>query len=87
MQEKVRPAILSFMFKQFLLKKAVQSQLGKVPPEQRVMIEKILNEKPELLMQLATDVQALMAAGKNQEEAMLEIAKKYETDLKGILGK
>lgn len=85
MQEKEQAGILFPMLKQFLLKKAVQSQLGKVPPEQRAMIEKIMNEKPELLMQLATEVQELMAAGKSQDEAMLAIAKKYEGDLKGLL--
>ncbi len=80
-------AKISPMLKQFLLKKLVQSQLGKLPPEQRALVEKILNEKPELLMQLAEEVQALMKAGKTQEEAMLAIAKNHEADLKGFLGK
>jgi phage/plasmid-associated DNA primase len=75
------------MLKQFLLKKLMASQLSKLPPEQRALIEKLMMEKPDLLMQLAQDVQALIQSGKSQEEAMLEIAKKYEGELKGFLGK
>lgn len=75
------------MFKQFLLKKLVQSQLSKIPADQRALVEKILEEKPELLMQIAQEVKALMDAGKDQQAAMLEIAKKYESQLKGVFGK
>ena len=65
----------------------MQSQLSKLPVEQRALVEKIINEKPELLMQLANDIQTLLKSGMSQEQAMIEIAKKYEGDLKGLLGK
>ncbi len=75
------------MFKQFLLKKLVQSQLSKIPPEQRALVEKLMEEKPELLMQIAQETKALMDSGKDQQAAMMEIAKKYEGELKGLLAK
>jgi len=80
------PCYTPGMFKQFMLKKLVQSQLGKVPPEHRALIEKLVDEKPELLVKLAEEAQAATKSGKSPEEAMQEIAKKYEGELKGLLG-
>jgi hypothetical protein len=73
------------MFKQFLLKKMVQSQLGKVPEEMRPMLMKLVEKHPDVLMQLAQDFDAERKAGKSDQEAFMAVAKRHETTLKGIL--
>lgn len=74
------------MFKQFLLKKMMASQLKALPADQRALIEKLIDEKPELLMQVAKEAQGLMQNGTSQQDALMTVAKKYEHELKGLLG-
>lgn len=71
--------------KKFALKKLVQSQLDSMPPEARGPILNLVENHPEMLMQLAQDMQAEKAAGKSDQEAMMAVMRKHETLLKGIL--
>lgn len=73
------------MFKQFILKKMVQSQLGKVPENMRPMVMKLVEEHPDVLMQLAQDFDAERKSGKSDQEAFMVVAKKHEATLKGLL--
>lgn len=73
------------MLKQFLLKKMVQSQLGRVPEEMRPMLLKLVEEHPDVLMQLAQDFEAERKTGKTGQEAFMVVAKKRESTLKGLL--
>jgi small-conductance mechanosensitive channel len=75
------------MFKQFLLKKMMASQLKALPSEQRALIEKIIDTKPELLMQIAQEAQGLMKAGQSQQDALMTVSKKYEAEFKQLMGK
>lgn len=70
-----------------LIKKMMSKQLAQLPPEQRAMFEKLVDEHPELLMQIAQDVQAEMKAGKDQMAAMQSVAIKHQDALKKALGK
>ena len=62
------------------------SQLKAMPPEQRALIEKLIDEKPELLMKVAQEVQTLIESGKNQQDALIAVSKKYESEFKGLMG-
>lgn len=73
------------MFKQFLLKKMIQSQLGKIPENMRPIVMKLVEEKPELLMQLAQDFDAERKSGKSDQDAFMAVAKKHEQALKGLM--
>jgi|GEM_PF-1331684 len=73
------------MLKQFLLKKMVQSQLGKVPEEMRGTVMKLVEEHPEVLMQLAQDFETERKTGKSDQDAFMAVAKKHESTLKGLL--
>ncbi len=72
------------MFKQFLLKKMVQSQLKNVPEEMRPMVMNLVEKHPELLMTLAEDFQAETKAGKSQEQAFMAVAEKHKEELKKL---
>ena len=73
------------MFKNYLMKKMMQSQLGKLPPEHRDMIEKLLEKDPDTLMQMATELQAELAKGKSQHEAFQTIGKKYQDKIRKLM--
>jgi len=64
----------------------MKSQLAKLPPEQRELFEKLLDEHPELLVQIATDAQAEIQAGKDQMAAMQAVMLKHQDAIKKALG-
>jgi len=64
----------------------MKSQLKNVPPEMREKIEELVEKDPQLLMELAQEVQKLMKSGKGQMEAMKHVAMKHQDKLKGLLG-
>ena len=71
--------------KNYMLKKLVQSQLDTMPPEARPFIMNLVENHPDLLQQIAIDIQAEMATGKDQQAAIMVVMKKHESHLKGIL--
>lgn len=73
------------MFKDFIMKKMLDRQLKNVPEEQKEKIMKLINEKPELFQKIAMEAQAKMKQGKSQMDAMMEVAKEHQDELKGIL--
>ncbi|MFA6397228.1 MAG: hypothetical protein WDK96_00050 [Candidatus Paceibacterota bacterium] len=73
------------MFKNFLIKKMLKSQLKGVPEEEQEKIIKIVTENPELFQKIGVEVQDKMKQGKDQIGAMTEVMQKYQDDLKGIL--
>lgn len=73
------------MFKDFIMKKMLDRQLKNVPEEQKEKIMKLINEKPELFQKIAMEAQAKMKQGKSQMDAMMEVAKEHQEELKGIL--
>ncbi len=75
------------MLKQFLMKKLIARQLASLPAEQRKMIEDLVEKNPDLFMQLAQEVQAEMAAGKSQQDAMMAVAMKNKDTLGKLMGK
>lgn len=73
------------MLKNFLMKKMLQSQLAKLPADQREMIESLMTKHPELLMKLAAEVQEEMKKGKDQTQAMMAVALAHKDELKKLL--
>ncbi len=73
------------MFKDFIMKKLIDRQLKNVPEEQKEKIMRLINEKPELFQKIVMEAQELIKKGKGQQEAMMEVAMKYQSELKGIL--
>lgn len=71
--------------KTFAAKQLVKTQMGDVPPEVREMVMKLVESHPELLQEIATDMQAEMAAGKDQEAAMMTVMQKHEAVFKKLL--
>lgn len=71
--------------KNFLMKKMMQSQLSKLPADQRKVVEDLMEKNPDLLMKIAHEVQEEMKKGKSQEEALMAVALTHKDELKNLL--
>lgn len=56
-----------------------------VPQEEQDKLFTMIEKNPELFQKIALEVQEEMKKGKDQMAATMEIAKKYEANLKGLL--
>ncbi len=75
------------MLKEFLMKKMLERQLSQVPPEQRDKLIKVVSEHPELFQKIAEETKQKMDSGKDQMTAVMEVVKKYQTELSAIMEK
>lgn len=73
------------MFKNFILRKLLDKQLKDVPEEQKEKIMKLIEERPELFQMIAMKAQEKMKQGKSQMDAVMEVVKENESELKGVL--
>ncbi len=71
------------MFQNFLLKKMLRTQ--GVPEAQIDMFIKMMEKNPELFKKIASEVQEKIKGGADQQEASMEIMKKYEEELKKLI--
>lgn len=71
--------------KNFLMKKMLASKMKGVPQEEQDKLFAMIEKNPELFQKIALEVQEEIKKGKDQMAATMEIAKKYEADLKGLL--
>lgn len=74
------------MFKKFLTKKVLQSQLKNVPADQQEQILKAVESNPELFQKIAQEVEQKTKEGKPQQAAMMEVMKAHQDELKKALG-
>lgn len=73
--------------KNFLVKKMAERQLKDMPPQQRDMIMKLLENNPDLFMKMSKEVEhKIKVEGKDQMLAMMEVGKKYQKELKEAMG-
>ena len=56
-----------------------------VPAEQQEKILGMLEKNPELFQKIAVEIQDLMKQGKDQMTATMEVAQKYQSELKDVL--
>ncbi|QSH39560.1 hypothetical protein JXR01_00930 [Candidatus Kaiserbacteria bacterium] len=73
------------MFKNFLVKKLMKSQLKNMPKDQADMIGAMIEKNPELFMKIAKEAQQLVKGGKDQMAAMMEVSKKYQKELQQLM--
>lgn len=71
--------------KNFLMKKMLASKMKGVPQAEQDKLFSMIEKNPELFQKIALEVQEEVKKGKDQMTATMEIAKKYESDLKGLI--
>lgn len=68
--------------KTFLMRKMLSSQMKGVPPAEQDKIFNMIEKNPDFFQKIALEVQEEMKKGKDQMTATMEVAKRYESDLK-----
>jgi len=71
--------------KTFLMKKMLASQMKGVPQAEQDKLFAMIEKNPELFQKIALEVQEETKRGKDQMTATMEVAKRYESELKGLL--
>jgi len=75
------------MFKEFFIKKAMQSQLKNLPKDQREQILEAVSKNPDLFMKIAKEVREKVKGGKNQMAATMEVMRAHQEELKRAMNK
>ena len=73
------------MLKNFLMKRMIKSQMKNVPVDQQAKILSMVEKNPELFQKIAKEVQTEMKSGKNQMAATIEVMKRHQNELKGLM--
>lgn len=73
------------MFQNFLLKKMLKSKLAGVPEAEQEKIFAMIEKNPDMFKKLFEEVQEKVKGGMDQKQAMMEVAKLHENELKGIM--
>ncbi|MBP6912624.1 MAG: hypothetical protein KBB86_01675 [Candidatus Pacebacteria bacterium] len=76
------------MFKNFLMKKMLQSQFKKagLPQAEQDRIIELVLKNPELFQKIGNEIQEKIRGGMNQQTATMRVMEKYQKDLKDIMG-
>lgn len=76
------------MFKKFLMKKMLQSQLKNVPEGQREQIMAAVSANPELFEKIAKEIKREVKNGAPETAASMSVMRKYQGELqKAMMGK
>jgi len=73
------------MFKKFLMKQVMKSQLKGVPESEQNKILEIVEKNPDFFQNIAKELQDSLKSGKDQNAAMLEIMSKHKDELGDLL--
>lgn len=71
------------MFQNFLLKKMLKSQ--GIPEAQINMFISMIEKNPQLFKKIALEIQEKVKGGMSQNDAGMEVMKKYEGELKALV--
>jgi 2-oxo-4-hydroxy-4-carboxy--5-ureidoimidazoline (OHCU) decarboxylase len=71
--------------KTFLMKKMLASKMQGVPQADQDKIFTMIEKHPDLFEKIALEVQEEIKKGKDQMSATMEVVKRYESQLKGLV--
>ena len=69
------------MFKEFLLKKVIKSQLKGVPDEQIDQIIAVVEKNPELFKKIGEEIKAKTKAGRSEMAASMEVMRAHQHEI------
>lgn len=72
------------MFKEFLMRKLIQSKLKDVPKDQQEKIIAMIEKNPDLFMKIGKEIEEGMKSGRDQMTVTMEVMRKYESELKKL---
>ncbi len=72
-------------FQNLLMKKMLKSKLQGVPEAEQEKLFAMVEKNPDFFANIAKEVEAEMKKGKSQMDATMEVVKKHQDALKGML--
>lgn len=73
------------MFKEFLMKKMIKSQLKGVPEAEVDRIVELVSKNPELFKKIGDEIQAKIKSGRSQTAAAMEVMRAHQAELQKVL--
>ncbi|MCC6520713.1 hypothetical protein IT403_01885 [Candidatus Nomurabacteria bacterium] len=73
------------MFKNFLMKKMLKSQLKGMPEAEQDRIINVVIEHPELFEKIGKEIQEKIKGGMDQTMATMRVMEKYKDDLQKVM--
>jgi hypothetical protein len=67
------------------VEKMLEKQLGNVPPAQKEMVMKAVQENPDFFKKIAEEIKAEEKSGKSQMVASMSVMRKYQGELQKIM--
>ena len=67
------------------MRKMLSNQMKGVPQAEQEKIFQMIEKNPDIFQKIALEVQEEMKKGKDQMTATMEVSKKYESELKGLM--
>lgn len=72
------------MFKEFFVRKLIESKMKDVPKEQRDMVIKMIEKNPDFFQKLAEEIQVEIEKGEDQMAATMNVMKRHEESLRSL---
>lgn len=76
---------LSFMFKEFLMKKMMQRQMAGMPQAEQEKMLGLIEKNPELFAKIGTAIQEKIKSGTDQMTAAREVAEEFKDELSKVM--
>jgi hypothetical protein len=74
------------MFK-FLANKVLEAKLKNLPPEQKELIMKLMNEHPDLMQKIQKEIKEKKKQGVDEQTASMQVMFKYKDEFQKIMSK
>jgi CHASE3 domain sensor protein len=71
--------------KAFAMKKMMKSQMKDLPKAKREKMEQAIDDNPDLFQDMSKEIKEKMDNGQNQMSAMMEVSKKYRSELQKLM--
>jgi CHASE3 domain sensor protein len=71
--------------KAFAMKKMLKSQMDNLPKEKQEKLEKAIDNNPDLFQKMSKEIQEKTDNGQSQMSAMMEVSKKYRSELQKLM--
>lgn len=73
------------MFKEFLMKKLLQSKMGNIPKEQQEKIIDVVVKNPKLFEEIAMKIKAKTDGGMDQNKATMIVMMEYKDQVQKLM--
>ena len=73
------------MFKEFLMRKLIQSKLGNMPKDDQERILRIVTKNPALFQTIAVKIKGLMDSGKSQNDASIAVMREHQSEIQKLM--